>query len=45
LENQFANPLEILASNDRYKIIDTCVAVKGRCVAGTGHIALKIKAL
>jgi hypothetical protein len=38
-ENLFANPLEMLASGDRYKIIDTCVALKNRCVAGSGHIA------
>ena len=29
----------MLGSSDRYKIIDTCVAEKSRCVAGVDHIA------
>jgi hypothetical protein len=39
LENPNANPVEMLGSSDRYKIIDTCVAVNGRCVTRIGHIA------
>jgi hypothetical protein len=30
---------------DRYKIIDTCVAEKSRCVAGIVHIACNINIL
>jgi hypothetical protein len=36
---QPASPIEMLASGDRYKIIDTYVAVKCRCVPVAGHIA------
>jgi hypothetical protein len=33
------------SSGDRYKIIDTCVAEKSRCVAGIVHIACNINIL
>lgn len=33
------DPIELLGCIDRYKIIDTCVAVKSRCVTGIGNIA------
>jgi hypothetical protein len=38
-ENQIGIPLIYLGGDDRYKIIDTCVAVKSRCVPETDHIA------
>jgi hypothetical protein len=39
MEDQFANPLEMLGGGDRYKIDYSDVAVKSRCVAGNGNIA------
>jgi hypothetical protein len=38
-ENQSANQMEMHGSRYRYKIDDTCVAIKGRCVARIGWIA------
>jgi hypothetical protein len=39
LETQFGILLIYLGGGDRYKIIDTSVAVKSRCVAGIVRIA------